>query len=150
MSIEFDTEIDKFNLDEELMQQVSQFGMIGDALTEAEHRVRVCEQKEKEIRSKIILEVHQGIHDDHFDGKPTAQGIEAFFRVQEDHIHSKRAMIKAQKRADDCRQKIFGSNHKRNALELLVKLYLTGYYGSGNNESTEPVSDRKRHKRRSH
>lgn len=145
---DFDFEIDKYSLDEELVNQVNEFAIIGDKLAEAEHKVRVYEQKEKEIRSRLILEVHAGDHDDHFDGKPTAQSIEAFFRINEDHINAKRLLIKAQKKADALRQRVFSCQAKRSALELLVKLFLTGYYTSDNNVIDNKPKNRKRRTRR--
>lgn len=126
-----DVEIDCNQLDVEWLLLPQLISSYGRALAEANSRLRKAEQKEKMVRSELILLAGEKGEKVLGAGvKPTAQSIEAYFRSHPDHIAAKEELLAAAEEAEMLQNAFNAINSKKPALENLSRLYLANYFST--------------------
>jgi len=126
---ENDVSIDHDALEVEWLRQPSLHAIYSRKLVEANDRLRKAEQRMKMVRSDLILEANED--PDKYLGKgikPTAPIVEAYYRTHEDHEAAKKKFFEAQYEVEMFQNAINALNTKKQALENLVKLYMSGYF----------------------
>lgn len=135
LNYEADLEIDPDDLDNEWLRQPILYMKYAEAAAEARRRTGKAEEKIKVVRSKLITKA---------DG--TAQKIEAYYRTHPDHVEAKEELIEAQYQADvmSAAEKAF--EHRKRALENLVRLEERGYFASPQQPKNSEIDRRSRGK----
>lgn len=126
-----DIAIDPNYLDAEFLNHASVFMKYAKESAWANKQVKICEEKIKLIRSRLIKEVTEDPEECLGKGiKATAPTIEAYYRDHEDHIRAKRELIEATYYADLLQNAVFAFQARKTALENLVRLYGQEYFSS--------------------
>lgn len=127
LDYERDTSIDMNNLDLEWNRQSRIFGAYAKELAQAELAVKKSHERVKQLRSELILESKS--HPNKLPGgKATADASEAYYRTDQRYIDVKDEMINAEYERDVLQSAVSALNHKKVALENLVKLHGQSYF----------------------
>jgi hypothetical protein len=99
-------------------------------VAEAAHARRVrdrAHEKVKIVRSELITEAKTG-NVERLGSNPTAQVVEAYYREHADHKQAKDALADAEYDVSMAEGAIFAMNHRRYALENVVRLIMGELY----------------------
>ncbi|MHA1828600.1 MAG: hypothetical protein ACTSX6_08130 [Candidatus Heimdallarchaeaceae archaeon] len=119
-----DIEIDEFNLDREWLRQAELYMEYAELAAKAQQKFRQIDEKLKVIRSELIQEAQEKLP------KPIESNKEAYYRTHQRHKEAKEEYINAEYEADMYKNCLFALNHKKSALEYLVKLHCNNYNSS--------------------
>lgn len=129
-----DLPIDVSQLDVEWLSQDTVFRKYGNALADAQKRVKQASEKVKTTRSELILEANEDPSCMGDNVKPTGPNIEAYYRQDKNYKEAKQEFIEAEYERDildTAKSSAFGRSF---ALQELTKLALMGWFAS----PTEP------------
>lgn len=128
MNYQEDVIIDVEALDVEWAEQADLFGRYAEQLADANKEVNRLAQKEKVIRSKLILEANSNPSVMGEGIKPTGGNVEAYFRTHEDHIEVKEDLINAIYEQNILEGAVSGMRQRKGSLENLVILHGQHYF----------------------
>jgi len=140
MNFENDIKINKFELDKEWLGQASLLQEYSVACAEAEKDKNKADEQVKIIRSKLVLKASADPKILGKGVKPTGPNVEAFYRTHPSHIKAKEDLHEATYEYDVLKGAVFALNQRKTALENLVRLQLSSYYGEptvSGSETTE-------------
>jgi hypothetical protein len=121
---EDDIRIDKHRLDREFVTHPKKHMKYASLAAQASAALARAEENVKIVRSEIITELlAKGT-------KPTGQVIEATYRTDERHKEAKDEWIRAQETAQLLNEAVIAFRHRKNSLENLAQLHISGYYSS--------------------
>ena len=122
-----DMAVDKNRLDEEWERQPMLYSEYTDMAAHANRKLARAAEKVKVVRSRLTLEALSG-EIESLGKKPTGPATEAYYRNHEDHKKAKEEHLACIYDADQMNNALFALNHRKAALENLVKLQLNNYY----------------------
>jgi hypothetical protein len=124
LNYEDDIRIDKHRLDREFVTHPKKHMKYARLAAQATAALTRAEENVKIIRSEIITELlAKGT-------KPTGQVIEATYRTDERHKEAKDEWIEAQETASILNEAVIAFRHRKNSLENLAQLHVSGYFSS--------------------
>lgn len=140
MSFENNINIDKYNLDIEWVKQPTLIAEYSNKHTEAQkkfHKVKEILEQERARLTKAITQNPQnfGIN------KTTVVLLESVIVEHPDYIKAKQEMIQAQYEMNIFANAVKAIEHKKTALENIVKLHLSGYYSTPKTPDKEKFND---------
>ena len=122
-----DMAIDKHRLDEEWEGQPTLYTDYTKLSAKANRKTERAAEKVKVVRSRLVLQALSG-ELEALGKKPTGPAIEAYYRDHADHKAAKAEHLDCMYEADQMNNAMFALNHRKAALEHLVKLQLNNYY----------------------
>lgn len=143
MSYKEDIEINKHALDEEWLRQPSKYRKWSKRLAKAKEKRTQAKKNILLVRAKVSLEIRKN---------PTAYGIDKLTdKVVEALVSSDKRVIKAEAEetkysyeADVMQSAVTALDHRKRALEDLVRLHLAGYFSQPHIDSASEETIDKR------
>ena len=143
-----DLKIDKYSLDEELVNQPSLFMKWAEEYVFALERRDKAKEKLDIVKAEIDADIRNNPKDYGFDGKVTEAGISACIIQQEGYSKVNSELIEANKEVNIYAAAKEAMGHKKSSLAKLVELYLTDYWSEvplpkkGNDKTTQLKKER--------
>lgn len=129
---EKDMEINEFELEKEWLNQANLYMKYADAAAQAEAEMLEAHEDVKVCRSELIQECKED------NPKATGPEIEAYYRTDKNHQELKQTWIEAQTNFRLLDSAVKAMYMRKSALENLVRMTLSGYYGEPDNPEGDP------------
>lgn len=131
-----DLEIDEFNLDKEWLEQSNRYMKYAELCADAERDMNEIHEELKVTRSELVTECKEE------DPKATGPEIEAYYRTATSHKDLKDQFLTAQHNFRIMETAVRAFYMRKVALENLVRLQLSSFYGDPTSPEGVPGHDR--------
>ena len=129
---EKDVKINEFELEKEWLNQPNLYMKYAEACAQAEAEMLEAHEAIKVRRSELIQECKED------NPKATAPEIEAYYRTDDEHKELKTKWIEAQHNFRILEAAVKSLYMRKSALENLVRMSLSGYYGEPSSPEGHP------------
>lgn len=121
-------QIDKYELDEELVRQPKLFEETGDLLAAANAERDTLKERLSQVDARLYFDCRRDL--ERSDGKASEAAIKNAIEIHEDHIEATNAYLEAKEWADRCQALKEAFSMRSYMLRDLSGLYVANYYQS--------------------
>lgn len=139
-----DIAIDQFALDYELIRQASLYQKYSELYANAAYERDRLKEKVEQVKADVALDVRQNFAEWGFTTKPTDAAVKETVAASERVEDAIKQSLESTRRAN----KMYGIkcsfDNKKSALESMVRLYVSGYFGTpkGGKEVDQVVQEK--------
>lgn len=128
--------VDKFSLDDEVVRQASLYQRVSDAWAEAVAERDALKEQLAYVYAALDVEVRRELGD-----KATEGRVKAKILLMADHQEATENYLQAKLKADKLNGLKESFEQRSKMIEILSKLFLSGYYGSTAVRATPVMED---------